>query len=133
MTLVANDLRAKYGTAYIVEQLFKQASASGKNCIIESIRNPGEIKSLKEKGKFYLLAVDADIKTRYERITNRKSETDNISYETFIANEKREMESTDPSKQNLSACIKQADFIIYNNNSVEVLQKQTEDIINGIE
>ncbi|MFO8066766.1 MAG: hypothetical protein R6U11_04205 [Bacteroidales bacterium] len=100
---------------------------NGKNCIIESIRTPGEIELLRKKPDFYLLAVDADPKVRYERIVLRNSETDNISFETFLENEKREMQSNDPNKQNLSACIKQADYVINNNGSLEQLKKQVEE------
>ena len=59
---VANELRETYGSAYVAEELFKRASVSKKNCIIESIRTVGEIELLKKKGKFVLLAVDADQK-----------------------------------------------------------------------
>ena len=41
MTAVGNDLRAQHSPSWIVEQLYEQANASGKNCIIESIRTPG--------------------------------------------------------------------------------------------
>ena len=35
MVKVANDLRAKHGASYIVEQLYIQAKKSGKNAIIK--------------------------------------------------------------------------------------------------
>ena len=96
MTLVGNDLRAKHTPSWIVEQLYEQASASGCNCIIESVRTPGEVDALRGKPSFYLFAVDADPKVRYERAVLRGSETDHIDYDTFIANEQREMTSDDP-------------------------------------
>jgi dephospho-CoA kinase len=67
------------------------------------------------------LAVDADPKIRYERIVKRNSETDRVNYDEFIANEQREMTSTDPNKQNLSKCIIMADYTLYNNGTVEKL------------
>jgi len=81
MVEVANDLRAQHGPAYIVEQLYNRACESGKDCVIESLRTPGEVELLKHKGNFILFAVDADPKLRYERIVIRNSETDQISYE----------------------------------------------------
>ena len=60
MTLVGNDLRAQHSPSWIVEQLYAQAQTSGKNCIIESIRTPGEVEALRNKPNFYLFAVDAD-------------------------------------------------------------------------
>ena len=88
MTLVGNDLRAQHSPSYIVEQLYAQAQASGKNCIIESVRTPGEVEALRGKPNFYLFAVDADPKVRYERIVLRGSETDHVSFETFLATSK---------------------------------------------
>ena len=95
MTHVANDLRAAHSPSYIAEKLYDQAAAAGKNAVIESLRTEGEIAALRAKGNFLLLAVDADPKLRYERIVARASETDQISYEKFLADEAREMHATD--------------------------------------
>jgi hypothetical protein len=121
MVAVANELRANHSPSYLAEQLFEQAKKSGKNCIIESIRTLGEVEALQTKGNFTLFAIDADARVRYDRAYTRASETDNISFETFLDNEKREMESTDPNKQNLSACIARADFRFENNGTAEEL------------
>ena len=132
MTMVGNDLRATHTPSYIVEQLYEQAQASGKNCIIESVRTLGEVEALQTKPHFYLFAIDADPKVRYERIVLRGSETDHVSYETFIANEQREMSSDDPNKQNLKACIAQADYVFDNGGSIEELQQQVEEVISEL-
>jgi len=133
MTSLANELRANHSPSYITDQLYEQALAGGKNSIIESIRTPGEITSLRAKGNFYLFAVDADPKIRYERISLRKSATDNIDFETFLANEKREMTATDPNKQNLSECIKQADFVFDNNGDLDTLYGQLVSILKKLD
>lgn len=129
MVSIANELRAAHSPSYIVEQLYEQALGSQKNCIIESIRTPGEVDTLKTKGNFYLFAVDAPAEIRYQRITQRASETDNVSFETFIENEKREMQSADPNKQNISRCIEMADFIFENYGSIEELQEKVDAVI----
>jgi dephospho-CoA kinase len=127
--VVANDLRATHCPSFITDELFKRAQQNGQNAIIESIRTPGEIDSLRQKGNFVLLAVDADPKVRYERIVGRNSETDHVSFETFIENEQREMTSTDPNKQNLSKCIQMADYTLQNNGDFEALYQQIDDIL----
>lgn len=132
MVLVANDLRANHSPSYIVEQLYELAIKSGKNCIIESIRTPGEVEALKQKGNFYLFAIDAPAEIRYQRIVQRASETDNVSFETFIENEKREMKSSDPNKQNISKCIENADHFFVNDKSIEELQEKVDDVISKI-
>lgn len=124
MILIGNKLRRKYGPSFVVEQLYAKALKSRRNCIIESIRTSGEVEFLKKTGKFILLAVDAGSKTRYERVKSRNSEKDQISYEKFCESEDNEMHSSDPNKQNLSACIKIADYLINNDSTIENLNKQ---------
>lgn len=129
MTNLANELRAQNSPSYVTDQLFIEAQETGKNCIIESIRTPGEIFSLRKNKSFYLIAVDARPEIRFERIVKRASETDHVDFETFLANEQREMNNTDPNKQNLKKCIDLADFHIDNNGDREQLQAQIENII----
>lgn len=127
--VVANDLREKHGPSYITDELYKQAEAAGSNAIIESIRTPGEVESLRKNEHFLLFAVDADPKIRYERVVNRNSETDHVSYETFIENEQREMSSTDPAHQNVGRCMELADFVFHNDGDFEDLYRQVEEIL----
>lgn len=126
---IANELREQNSPSYITDQLHTIAIENGGHAVIESIRTPGEISSLKEKGNFYLLAVDAEPHLRYERIVVRNSETDKITFETFVENEKREMTATDPNKQNLCACIQQADFVLRNDLDIPNLHNQLDQIV----
>jgi dephospho-CoA kinase len=133
MVLVANDLRKNYGPSYVAEELFKMAQNSDKNCVLESLRTAGEIESLRKKGKFYLFAIDAEQKTRYNRVQERKNtQSDNVSFEKFIEQEETEMKSDDPNKQNLSKCISMADYVFENNGTLEDLYKQVDEIISEI-
>lgn len=132
MVIVANELREKYGAGCIAKELYEEAAKSGQNAIIESIRTAGEVKLLREKGIFYLFAVDADPSLRYERIKSRDSETDHISYPVFVSNEEREMQSEDPNKQNLRACIDLADYVFVNNGILEALYKEVDDVMKTI-
>jgi len=132
MFRLANELRANYGPSYVTDQLYNEAMVSGKNCVIESIRTPGEIDSLRTKGHFFLLAVDADPELRYQRILLRQSETDQVSRETFLENEEREMNTTDPNKQNLRKCIEMADFILLNNGTKKDLILELEKVLDQV-
>ena len=129
LTHTANELRAANSPSFIAEELFKEAEKTGANCIIESIRTVGEVTALKAKGNFKLLSVDTDRRLRYERILLRGSETDQISFETFSANEERELSSNDPNKQNLSACMALADYHFTNNGSFDDLYVQLDQIL----
>jgi len=132
MVLVANDLREKNSPSFVADELFKRALESGQNCVIESLRTVGEIVSLRQKGNFTLLAVNTDPKLRYERILGRLSNTDDISFEKFLSDEEREMESDDPNKQNLKKCIEMADYVILNNKDINYLNQQIEEIYGKI-
>ena len=121
MFKLANELRAKHGASWVVDQLYAFAVQSGRNCVIESIRTTGEVDSLRSKGNFILIAVDADPAIRYRRIGLRQSETDRISYETFLANEAREMTSTGSDKPNIARCIELADVVFMNKGTKEEL------------
>ena len=68
----------------------------------------------------------------YERIHLRQSETDRISFETFLDDEQREYSSDDPNKQNLKRCIEMADFRFENNGTVAHLYLQVQETIDQI-
>ena len=129
MRNLANQLRAENSPSYIVEQLYERAQRTGGDCIIESIRVPGEIIALRKKGEFYLIAIDADRKLRYERIRKRGGEKDNITFEKFVDDEEKEMKSDDPNKQNLSKCIEMADYKIDNSGTLEEFYQKIDELI----
>ncbi len=132
MTVCANELRNMYGPAYIVEALHDEAQKAGGDAIIESIRVPGEEEALRRKGNFFLIAVDADPKLRYERAVLRGSETDKINFEKFLEDEQREMSSDDPAKQNLSLVMTRADVKIDNSATFEDLHRKIDGILEKI-
>ena len=128
-TKVANELREKHGPDFIAVELYRQAEEEGGRSIIESLRTPGEVEYLRKKENFCLIAVDADVHKRYERIKDRKSITDIVSFEEFVEQEKREMNSTDPTKGNIAACIALADYKFTNNGTKEELEVQVEEVL----
>lgn len=132
MVLVGNDLRKKFGAGYIAETLYLKAIKTKKNCVIESLRTPTEVKVLKDKENFYLFAVDANPKVRYERSLKRAGVTDKKSFNGFLSDEKREMTSKDPTKQNLKKCISMADYKYKNNGLKKELYKQIEQVLKEI-
>lgn len=132
MVLVANKLREENSPSYIVEKLHEKAKEGTGDCVIESIRAIGEVEALRKKGEFYLIAVDADIRIRYERAMLRKNESDHIDFDRFVQDEQREMTSEDPNKQNLRACMEMADVKIINNGSLEGLERDVGEILKKI-
>ncbi|KKS42109.1 hypothetical protein A3H03_00595 [Candidatus Kuenenbacteria bacterium RIFCSPLOWO2_12_FULL_42_13] len=133
MVEVANDLRKKFGPGYTAIELYKQAIKESDRAIVESIRTVGEVEALRKKGDFYLFAVEAKAELRYERIRKRNNETDQRTFEDFMADEKREMKFSDPAKQNLKKCIEMADFKFDNSGTLKDLEKQVQDVLREIE
>lgn len=128
-TSVANDLRKAGGPGYIIESLYKMAEATEKDSVIESVRAIGEVNFLRAQENFTLLAVDADPKIRYERVIERKSALDHVTFEKFLSDEQREMLSSDPTKGSISDCIKLADFKLMNDGTREELYAKVEEIL----
>lgn len=75
-----------------------------------------------------LLAVTADPQVRYQRITQRASEKDHVSWATFLEQERLESENKDPNKQNISKCIEMADYHLNNDGTREELFEQIQKI-----
>jgi dephospho-CoA kinase len=123
MIEVSNDLRTKHGADYMIRTLHAQAKEDGCNAIIESVLTTGEAQYLKEQGAL-LIAIDADRRVRYERITSRQSETDRVSFEKFMEQEERKMHSDDPSKHNVAGVMALADIHLMNNGTIESLESE---------
>jgi dephospho-CoA kinase len=127
---VAISLRKEFAPSYLAEQLYDRAKLQNQNAVIESVRNVAEVTALRNKpDKFYLIAIDADPQIRFNRISQRKSSTDNISFEKFLADEKREMANPDPAAMNISKCIDLADAHITNNDDLASLEHQIDEIM----
>ncbi len=130
--LVGNDLRKTHSASYIIEQLYKEASASGQDSVIEAVRAVGELEYLRNQAHFHLIAVDANPKVRFERAIKRNRSVDRVTYEKFLEDEKNEMKSVNPSEMNLSYCIDHADFKLMNNGTNEELNKKVEEVLSKI-
>lgn len=122
---VANALRKEHGPAYIIEKLFALAESDA-NAVLESVRTIGEAEFLKEKGAT-LFAVDAERKSRYERIVARGEESDNVTFEEFCEREDKEMASPDPWDMNVFGVMQISDVRILNNGSVDDLHHQVDE------
>jgi dephospho-CoA kinase len=129
MRLVANDLREKNGPEYFNVLFLADAKARGvKNFVIESIRNLGEVKYLKENGAI-ILAVDADRPIRYERILRRGSDTDKVDFDTWVKQEEIEWHNTAAHDMNVPAGMALADYTLSNNGTLEDLHRQIDDVL----
>lgn len=125
MTTVANDLRATHGPTYIFEQLVEMAKQHGGDVVIESIRAVAEAEYIKAHGGI-VLGIDADPQVRYERIVKRGSETDHVTFEEWRAQELRESNPDDPTKQDIFGALQRSDTIIMNTSTIADLERQVD-------
>lgn len=127
---IANEYRAK-GPTKLMEAVYKMAIPliqEGKNVVIDPQHTKAEVEFIQSKGGI-VFAIDADLDTRYERIKERGSEKDNVTYEEFVREQTTEMHSTDPNRNNLAAAIEVADHKLMNNTSLEDLHTKIDRIL----
>jgi dCMP deaminase len=111
---VGNELRTRYGAGILAERILRQLRED-RHYVVDSIRNPIEVETLKKRRDFVLLAIKADQKVRFERSRNRGREGAAREFEQFVREEERELESCDPANQQLIATERLADAVITNN------------------
>jgi len=127
---IANEYRAK-GPTGLMEAVYELAQPyveAGEDVVIEPQHTSAEVAFIQSRGGV-VFAVDADLKTRYERIVKRGSAKDAISFEQFAEEQRVEMESSDPNKNNLGAAIAKADYHIMNNGTREELETAVEAVL----
>lgn len=128
MRLVANEMREKHGNDFVITHYLKKIeSEKPENAIIESIRAVAEAETLKAHGGI-LIAVDANQKLRYARVQERRSESDKVSFEQFVAHEELETNDPNPHGMQKQKVIAMADYIILNNDSFQELQSRIETV-----
>jgi len=121
-------LRTDGGPSVLAEKLLGKLDID-KNYIVDSIRNPAEVKTLKKRNDFHLINVEADQKIRFERIKTRARENDPTTFKKFVELEKKELKSADPAAQQLVDTAKLADLTIENNESMRELEQKVRDIL----
>lgn len=128
MIVVGNDLRTQNGPAFIADALYTKAIAEGGDAVLESFRAVAEVRRLKELGG-KTLGVDADPHIRYDRAFARGSETDKVTFEEWLEQERKETNPDDPTKQDIFGSLKESDYVVTNNGSLEELHAQIEEVL----
>ena len=127
---MGNQLRAEYGPAVLADRI-RARLRPDRNYVIDSIRNPYEVKFLQADKEFHLLHLDGPIDLRYERVRQRGGPRAPESLEEFVEQEQRETESGDPAHQQLRACYELADATLINDGALEDLHRRLDDRVKG--
>lgn len=132
MREMANELRRMHGNDFLVRESLARAREKGDtHVIIESLRAMAEVETLRQEGGI-VFAVDADARVRYNRIRQRASESDHVTFEEFIKHEELEMNDPDPNGMQKAAVIQAADYTFINNATVEELYMHIEEALKEI-
>ena len=128
---IANELRKNEGMDAIAKRcipLIREKGEEGKTVIVDGIRGITEVNKFREEFKedFYLVAVEASQKTRYERIKERKREDDVESFDDFKKKEQREL------NWGLEEAINSADCRITNEGTIDDLTERVSKSFNEI-
>ena len=131
LIVIGNELRSSFGAGVLAERILQRVGHD-RNCVVDSIRNPSEVAVLKRRPDFTLLAVQADEAVRFERSRLRGREGAAQTREQFIAEERKELNPSDPVAQQLIKTQSLADIVIDNNGTVEQLHRRLDEILPGL-
>lgn len=117
-----NELREKFGADILARRAAKKIKGP---TVIDSIRNSREIEYLRSLGDFILIAIDAPVEIRFERIKRRGRNESVVTLEEFRKKEELE-KNTEENSQQLETCLKLADLTIINDGPLEELWAKLE-------
>jgi len=127
---IGDLIRKKEGAGAWAKRLIRKFDKD-KEYIVDGIRNPGELAKLRKCKDFFLIAIDAPQKIRFERMLKRAKPSDPLTWEEFIKIDERDYEDKEnPLGQQVGLCMKQADFFIENNTDLEELSIKIKEIYN---
>ncbi|MBI3990743.1 MAG: AAA family ATPase [Candidatus Omnitrophica bacterium] len=122
---LGNELRKDGGPGILAKML---KGKIGNKDIVDSVRNPAEIKELSGEPGFILIGVDAPVELRFQRAVKRKRQGDGFTLQEF--KEKEAKENSDlPEAQQLNKCLELADARIINDKTLDVLYENIDKII----
>lgn len=112
---IGDELRKKFGKEILMKKLLENTEPD-KNYIFDSIRNTGEVEFLKKNVKnFVLIAIDAEQRSRFERLLKRNKPSDPKTWEEFLRIDERDFfDESNPFGQQVKKCMELADFKIDN-------------------
>ncbi|MDP7181896.1 MAG: deaminase [Candidatus Woesearchaeota archaeon] len=125
---LGNVTRKEGGNGAIAKILLEKLRNNWKaNYVVDSIRHPDEVAVLRTSPLFHLVAVDADLRLRFDRVKARKREQDPVTLPAFVERDQREMFGTG-NEQRIRETMELADELVLNNGSVEELKQRVDDL-----
>ncbi|MDE2079680.1 MAG: AAA family ATPase [Patescibacteria group bacterium] len=126
---LGNEYRSR-GKDALIEAVLADANPFKEDIVVESLHTVPEVEYVQHLGG-KVIAVDAPLEARWERVRTRGSEKDSVPYDVFVAEQNRHMASDNPNENNLRAAIEVADFRIENAGSENELFEKVDGILGG--
>jgi len=123
---MSEAIREKFGEETMAKTMAQDVADDPQEIVVvDGIRRPADIEYLNKNPDFVLVAIDADIEKRYERIIKRGENTDDTTktFEQFQADHQRSTELTIPE------VMAHAKEKINNNGSFEDLYNQLDKLV----
>ena len=125
---VGTMLREHGGLGVLAERLMPRL---GSRDVVDSIRNPAEVATLRKAPGFLLLGVDAPAELRFARSRLRARPGDPESFAEFAVRELQE-NSTNPAGQQLRATFELADRVLDNDGDLEALRLKVDALLDSL-
>ncbi|HTL47352.1 MAG TPA: deaminase [Verrucomicrobiae bacterium] len=125
---LGNRLREERGPGVLAEKVIMKLDPE-KHYVIDSVRHPSEVQVLRRRADFILASVRAPEKLRFERLRQRKRESDPLTYEQFLELEQKESASQNTSHQQLDRTISMADVVVDNTGPLKALHERVREIL----
>jgi len=128
LTQLGSELKSAHGTDYLAREAYNAFAADQDTDVaFDSVRHVDEVLFLKEKGAV-MIGFDAPLPVRFERIQDRQSATDQVSFEDF----KRQDEFERYGKgygQNINGCLAHCDHKISNTGGLTEFHGQLDAVL----
>lgn len=123
----ALEIRKKFGMDIVAKKTFNKISNKSINTIIiEGLRNYEEVEHFKSHiENFYMIAIHASPKTRFDRLQKRKRQDDSVKWEVFLERDNREIDF------GITKLIALADYMIINEGELSLAQAEFKKILKG--
>jgi len=126
MADLAEFLRRHYGNDILVQTLMKDLEKMDIDIVVfDGIRYADEFNALKKRKDFVLWSVDAEIKTRFDRIHIRGENADDSTLTFDAFKQQHEL----PTEKPIPGIMKQADFALDNNGTLDELYSQVDSLV----
>ncbi len=124
---LGNKLRDEQGPSVLADHILDKLE-DDRHYVIDSFRNPEEVKAFRRTKDFVLIGVEASPKVRFARMQLRAREKDAATFEQFQKHEEKEISSSDPTKQNLNGTAALADHHVKNNGALDDLHAELDEV-----